>query len=109
MSYKKHARLENAFEKFEVNTETGMVVNRGSGKVKKTKIDQNGKHHIRYCIGNTQVSIGLADLLLRQEFGRFNPSGFYAHHLDGDPSNNRLENLFLQPNLKHPRTNNGQN
>ena len=109
MAVNKHARLEAAFNRFEVHESGAAVSNRGNGKLKRIHVSDRGKRYLRFYVGNEQVAIGLADLVIRQNCGRYNCDYLHAYHINEDHSDNRIENLFLKPVLKYKGQRNDQN
>lgn len=89
-------KLERAYERFEVEPESGLVVHRDTGRIKRPQIDKLGRHRIRFHIKTKQETVPRAALVMRQR-GLFDPDCFQICRHDGDQSNDRIENLFLLP------------
>lgn len=100
MKHTRRERLKVAHAKFVVNPDNGMVANRGSGRLKKLTPDKYCGDRVKFWIGNSLEGVGIADLILWQECGEFDTSGYMSIHADGNVKNHNIENLILQPRTK---------
>ncbi|MFF3024431.1 helix-turn-helix domain-containing protein [Gottfriedia sp. NPDC057948] len=97
LTKERYQKILKLLEKYHVNTETGEVSHKKSGRIRKFTVTPKGYERTRLSLDNGEV-ISVFKHQLVAIAGGLNPVGKVINHIDGNKLNNSLKNLEVVTN-----------